>query len=95
MGTASPLERSKQSNYQRVARRRHRFAKRLRFLLLGLKLIDAFCPPLEKLMIALIRECISQIWAEPTREVTEAGPSPHRQNIAVGIGNKTIKAQAI
>jgi hypothetical protein len=47
-----------------LARRKHRFAKRLRFLLLGLKMIDAFGPPAEKLLLALIQECIDQICPE-------------------------------
>jgi hypothetical protein len=95
MGTAPPLTRSQQSYYQRLARRRHRFVKRLRFLLLGLKLIGVFAPPLEKLMIALIKECISQIWPEPSREATKVGPSSHRQNITAGVCARSGNAQAI
>jgi hypothetical protein len=95
MGTAPPLTRNRQSYYRRLARRRHRFAKRLRFLLLGLKLIDAFCPPLEKLMIALITECISQIWAAPSREPSELSLPPLRQNIAASVRPRTGNAQAI
>ena len=95
MGTTPPLTSRQQSYYRRIARRRHHFAKQLRFLLLGLKLIDACCPPLEKLMIALIKECISQIWAEPNREATEIGPSLHRQNITAGVRARTGDAQAI
>jgi hypothetical protein len=95
MGTAPPITRTRQSSYQRLARRRHRFAKRLRFLLLGLKLVGAFAPPLEKLMIALIKECISQIWPEPSREPIKVEPCLHRQNITAGVCARAANAQAI
>jgi len=64
-------------------RKKHRFAKRLRFLLLGLKMIDAFGPPIEKLVLALIQECIGQIWPEPRRPSPSADPYAHRRNISV------------
>ena len=66
-----------------LARKKHRFAKRLRFLLLGLKMIDAFGPPMEKLLLALIQECIGQIWREPNRPSPSADPYAHRRTISV------------
>jgi hypothetical protein len=67
-----------------LARRKHRFAKRLRFLLLGLKMIDAFGPPAEKLVLALIQECIAQIWPEPTGVPSGTEAESHRRIVALG-----------
>jgi len=66
-----------------LARKKHRFAKRLRFLLLGLKIIDAFGPPIEKLLLALIQECIAQIFPEPNGPSPNADPYTHRRTISV------------
>lgn len=66
-----------------LARRKHRFAKRLRFLLLGLRMIDAFGPPVEKLVLALIQECVAQIWPEPTGVPSGTQPDSHRRVVAV------------
>jgi hypothetical protein len=79
----------------RLARRKHRFAKRLRFLLLGLKIIDAFGPPAEKLMLALIQECIAQIWPEPSVESSGLQSVAHRRNIAVSLGPRSSKARGL
>jgi hypothetical protein len=79
----------------RLARRKHRFAKRLRFLLLGLKIIDAFGPPVEKLMLALIQECIAQIWPEPSVESSGLPSVAHRRNIAVSLGPRSSKARGL
>ena len=66
-----------------LARRKHRFAKRLRFLLLGLKMIDAFAPPVEKLVLALIQECVAQIWPETAGVPSGTQPDSHRRVVAV------------
>jgi hypothetical protein len=68
-----------------LARRKHRFAKRLRFLLLGLKMIDAFGPPAEKLVLGLIQECIAQIWPE-TGAPSGTEAKSHRRIVAVSPG---------
>jgi len=46
-------------------------------------MIDALAPPAEKLVLALIQECIAQIWPEPNGGVpagTEA--ETHRRIVA-------------
>ena len=70
----------------RLARRKHRFAKRLRFLLLGLRMIDAFGSPVEKLVLALIRECIAQIWPDQKRVTSSTEPYSHRRSVSVAPG---------
>jgi hypothetical protein len=90
------MELTRQASYtrrrsHRLARRKHRFAKRLRFLLLGLKIIDALGTPAEKLMLALIQECIAQIWPEPSGLPSVA----HRRNIAVSLGPRSSKARGL
>ncbi len=95
MGTALLLTRSQQRCYKRLTRRRHRFAKRLRFLLLGLKIINAFGPPVEKLMIALIQECISQIWPEPSVESMRPDPLSQKRRTMVSPGAQSGKGQRI
>jgi hypothetical protein len=79
----------------RLARRKHRFAKRLRFLLLGLKIVNALGPPVEKLMLALIQECIAQIWPEPSGESSRLQSVAHRRNIAVSLGPRSSKARGL
>ena len=79
----------------RLASRKHRFAKRLRFLLLGLKIVNAFGPPVEKLMLALIQECIAQIWPEPSGESSSLQSVAHRRNIAVSLGPRSSKARGL
>jgi hypothetical protein len=95
MGTALLRTRSQQRCYKRLTRRRHRFAKRLRFLLLGLKIINAFGPPVEKLMIALIQECISQIWPEPFVDSIRPEPLSQKQRTIVSLGARSGKGQRI
>jgi hypothetical protein len=95
MGTALLRTRSQQRCYKRLTRRRHRFAKRLRFLLLGLKIINAFGPPVEKLMIALIQECISQIWPEPFVDSIRPEPLSQKQRAIVSLGARSGKGQRI
>jgi hypothetical protein len=75
--------RNRRCSSNRPARRKHRFAKRLRFLLLGLKMIDAFGPPVEKLVLALIQECITQIWPDPKCVTSSTDPYAHRRTLAV------------
>jgi hypothetical protein len=65
-----------------LTRKKHRFAKRLRFLLLGLKMIDAFGPPIEKLLLVLIQECIVQIWPEANRPSPSTDLYAHRRVIS-------------
>lgn len=65
------------------SRRKHRFAKRLRFLLLCLKTIDAFGSPAEKLLVALIQECIAQILPEGNRVFSCQQPKLHERTNAV------------
>ena len=95
MSGSSSYRCMQQSYYKRVTRRRHRFAKRLRFLLLGLKIINAFGPPIEKLMIALIQECISQIWPEPSVESIRPDPLSQKRRTVVGLGARSGKGQRI
>jgi len=78
-----------------LARKKHRLAKRLRFLLLGLKMIDAFGPPIEKLLLALIQECISQIWPEPNRSSPSADPYARRRTISVTSRVRSENARGI
>ena len=78
-----------------LARKKHRFAKRLRFLLLGLKMIDAFGSPVEKLVLALIQECIAQIWPEPNRPSSSAGPYAHRRTVSVSSGVRSENTRGI
>src|ERR1700730_15831970 len=95
MGTALLLTRSQQRCYKRLTRRRHRFAKRLRFLLLGLKIINAFAPPVEKLMIALIHECIAHIWPEPSVESIRLDLLFARRRAVVSPGSRFGQGQRI
>jgi hypothetical protein len=88
METALLLTRRQSRYHRRLARRRHRFAKRLRFLLLGLKIVNALGPPIEKLMIALIQECISQIWPEPTVESMRLDPMSQKRTNLVRVGDR-------
>jgi len=78
-----------------LARKKHRFAKRLRFLLLGLKMLDAFGPPIEKLVLTLIQECIAQIWPEPTRSYPSAEPNSRRQTISATPSVRSQNARGI
>jgi hypothetical protein len=78
-----------------LARKKHRFAKRLRFLFLGLKMIDGFGPPIEKLLLTLIQECISQIWPEPNRPSPSADPYAHRRAISVTPSVRSENARGI
>jgi hypothetical protein len=67
---------------QTLAKRKHRFAKRLRFLLLGLKMIHVLGAPAEKLILALIQECIAQLWPETTNVPGAAEAETHRRIVA-------------
>jgi hypothetical protein len=78
-----------------LARKKHRFTKRLRFLLLALKMIDAFAPPIEKLLLALIQECIAQIWPESNRPSPSAEAYKHRRTISVNPSVRTENARGI
>jgi hypothetical protein len=91
----APPELRNRRRPNRLARKKHRFAKRLRFLLLGLKLIDAFGPPIEKLLLALIQECIGQIWLEPNRPSPSADPYAHRRTISVTSSVRSENARGI
>jgi hypothetical protein len=95
-----PMELPSQASRNRrrsnsLARKKHRFAKRLRFLLLGLKMLDAFGPPIEKLVLTLIQECIAQIWPEPTRSYPSAEPNSRRQTISVTPSVRSQNARGI
>jgi hypothetical protein len=94
MELTPPASRTRRRSH-RLARRKHRFAKRLRFLLLGLKIIDALGPPAEKLMLALIQECIARIWPEPSVEPSGLPAVTHRRNIAVSLGPRSSKARGL
>jgi hypothetical protein len=95
MESPPPVSRNRQRYYNGLARKRHRFARRLRFLLLGLKLIHPFGLPLEKLAIALIQECVSQIWPEPERRSGNAATYSHRRALAVSPGTQPGKTRAV
>jgi hypothetical protein len=83
MELSPSIRRKQQRHYNRLAKRRQRFAKRLRFLLLGLKLIHPFGLPLENLAIALIQECISQMWPEPEPTACSGAAYSRRRGLAV------------
>jgi hypothetical protein len=95
MGTSPLLTRSQQSYYKPSVRRRQRSAKRLKFLLLGLKIINAFGPPVEKLMIALIQECIAQIWPEPPIEAIPPDPLSPKRTTTVSLAVRPGKGPSI
>jgi hypothetical protein len=78
-----------------LARGKHRFAKRLRFLLLALKMIDAFGSPAEKLVLALIQECIAQIWPEPNRPSRSAEPCAYRRTVGIAPTVRSKNARGI
>ena len=94
MELAPPVSRYRRRS-NRLARKKHRFAKRLRFLLLGLKIIDAFGPPIEKLLLALIQECIAQIWPEPDRPSPTTDLYTHRRTISIGVRVRSENARGI
>jgi hypothetical protein len=48
-------------------------------------MIHAFCPPAEKLFLALIQACIAEIWAEPKRLRSQIEPFPARNITTVGL----------
>jgi len=83
----------RRSNY--LARKKHRFAKRLRFLLLGIKMIDAFGSPVEKLILALIQECIAQIWPEANGAPPSAAPYSRRRTISISPSVRPENARGI
>jgi hypothetical protein len=78
-----------------LARRKHRFAKRLRFLLLGLKMIDAFGSPVEKLVLALIQECIAQIWPEATGPSRSEESCGYRRTVRIAPTVRSENARGI
>jgi hypothetical protein len=78
-----------------LARRKHRFAKRLRFLLLGLKMIDVFGSPVEKLVLALIQECIAQIWPEAMGVTPGTEAESHRRIVTVSPNMRPGNARGI
>jgi hypothetical protein len=88
MESPPSIRRSQQRYYNRLAKRRHRFTRRLRFLLLGLKLIHPFGLPLEKLAIALIQECVAQIWPEPERMSCSGETYSQRRALAVSLSTR-------
>jgi hypothetical protein len=83
MESPPPVRRNRQRCYNRLARRRNRLARRLRFLLLGLKLIHPFGLPLEKMAIVLIQECVDQIWPQPERLSGNVAAYSHRRALVV------------
>jgi hypothetical protein len=87
MESPPPISHKQPRYYDRLARRRNRFARRLRFLLLGLKLIHPFGLPLERLAIALIQECVTQIWPETER--TSCGGETYSQRRAFVLSPST------
>ena len=95
METLPLATRNRQRYYKRYNRRQHRFAKRLRFLLLGLKIINGFAPPMEKLIFALIQECISQLWPEPSAGLVRPGPVSQKRAIAAGVTARPGKGPSI
>jgi hypothetical protein len=46
-------------------------------------MIDAFGPPIEKLLLALIQECIAQILPETNGPSPKPDPYTHRRTISV------------
>jgi len=95
MESVPQLTRTRRRYSDRLKRRKHRLTKRLRFLLLGLKMIDAFGPPLEKLVIALIQECVAQIWTEPNRVSSGTEPYAQRQALAVNPSVRSGNARRV
>jgi hypothetical protein len=90
-----PVRPNRQRYYNRLARRRHRFARRLRFLLLALKLIHPFGLPLEKLVIAVIQECVTQIWPEAERMSGKGAVSSRRRALAVSPGTQVGNTRGV
>jgi len=80
---------------RRSTAKRNLFAKRLRFLLRGLKIIDAFGPPAERLVIALIQECIAQIWPEPQRASTVPAHGRQRCSTALSLPARAPNARTL
>jgi hypothetical protein len=85
MDNTAQNTRSRRFYPRRSTRRKNRIAKRLRFLLQGLKIIDAFGSPAEKLVIALIQECVSQIWPESQGASCNPEPPVRRHIAAVSL----------
>lgn len=48
-------------------------------------MIDVFCPPTEKLLLALIRACLAEIWSEPKRLGSQKERFVARNGVAVGL----------
>ena len=48
-------------------------------------MIHAFCPPAEKLLLALIQACVAEIWAEPKRLRSQTETFPVRNITTVGL----------
>jgi hypothetical protein len=94
MELTAPASRNRRRS-NRLARKKHRFAKRLRFLLLGLKMIDAFGSPAEKLVLALIQECVAQIWPEATGVPSGTEAESHRRLVAISPGVRPRNIQRI
>jgi hypothetical protein len=48
-------------------------------------MIHAFCPPAEKLFLALIQVCVAEIWAGPKRLRSHTEPFLARNITTVGL----------
>ena len=82
MELAPQRARNRRCYSNRLARRKRRFAKQLRFLLLGLKMMDALGSPVEKLVLALIQECIAQIWPDQKCVTSSTEPYSYRRTVS-------------
>jgi hypothetical protein len=58
-------------------------------------MIDAFGSPAEKLVLALIQECIAQIWPEATGMPSGTEAESHRRIVAVRAGVRPGNARGI
>ena len=94
MNSVPPPAATRRRDRRRLAKR-NLFTKRLRFLLLGLKLIDALGPPAQKAMIALIQECVAQIWPDPALASAAQERSPQKYSSTQSVARRASPARTV